>query len=374
MNLIRSIKTIIFLLFLTNTLYCRISNDSIVFNFEMAENTISFINYARFEPDLKKVKERFYQSIATTDGYRCLIKHLSRFNQWDDEKYFDYLINVTGIVNGNVQNVNDKNDIAKKIWKKAFIQTDSLKKIIEKLKEYELNSKALILARKYLPLESNINISFFFIIHGSTPAFSLGKSNAIDLLHIPKKKDGEPDIERLITIIAHEIHHSGFFDYIQKNNPGCLTDNRFTLLGTMVAEGMPTYYINQMPDKLNELKNSDSVFDLEVAKDWEKYGSNLITLFKKAEIDIKRNLDNSLIQDEIFNDWMKGAQGAAYVLGANMFYIIDKYLGLEYAIEVLKDFKKLLAVYNQAVYLAQNDSKTFFLFDNELITLIQNTK
>lgn len=374
MKLIRKYGTIFFMLFFVNALFCRISKDSIVVDFEMAESIISLINYARIEPDVKKVKELYYHTITTTEGYKCLIKHLSRFAYWDDEKYFDYLLNEIFIVNGIVQNVYDKNDLSKKLWKKVFNQTDSLKKIIAELKQYDLHSKALILSRKYLPPESNINISFYFIIHGSTPAFSIGKSNAIDLLHIPKKKDGQLDIERLITTIAHEIHHSGFFDYIQKTNPACLSDSRFTLLGTMVAEGMPTYYINQMPEKLDDLMNSSSEFDIEVAKDWEKHGSNLLTLFKKAQTDIKRNLDNSITHEEIFNDWMKGAQGAAYVLGANMFKVIDKYLGLEHALEVLIDFKKLLTVYNQAVYLAQNDKQTLFQFDNEIITLIQSTK
>jgi hypothetical protein len=355
-------------LFITTLNLSQKDIDLVKLDFEMAENSIKWIQHAKFSSDTTYLKKIFNESIANTNGYKCIIKHLSRFELWDDKKYFEYLLLYSGIENKKISGSGVKINIAKQLWRFAFRQPDSLMKTVELIKNFDLGSKALTLAKKYLPHDATINTSFYFVINGLTPAFSIGKMNGIDILHIPKDKDGKIDFDELIAIVAHEMHHSGFLNYVMEKNPKYLLDDRYSLLGTIIAEGMPTYFINRMPEKLSNVNYNINPLDHEILKDWEKHGRNLSVLYKTAEIDFSKNLENKLAQAEILKNWMEGAQGAAYILGADMFATIDNFLGHESAIEVLKDIKKFLDIYNNAAKIANSKGKDKYIYSDKLLS------
>jgi len=63
---------------------------------------------------------------------------------------------------------------------------------------------------------------------------------------------------------------------------------------------------------------------------------------------------------------MGGIKGPAYVLGADMYATIDRYLGLDSAKAVIGDHRKLLTIYNAAARKANAGGEECFLFDDSL--------
>jgi len=138
------------------------------------------------------------------------------------------------------------------------------------------------------------------------------------------------------------------------------------LLGILAAEGMPTYFIDQPGKHLEKYKASKNPSHLQVAADWEKHSARLNELYKEAEADLRLNLEGKKGQKELMSRWMSGMMGAAYVLGADMMAVIDKYLGREFALGIALDYRRFLTVYNQAAQNAAAKGDKIFIFDQDL--------
>lgn len=63
---------------------------------------------------------------------------------------------------------------------------------------------------------------------------------------------------------------------------------------------------------------------------------------------------------------MSGTKGAAYVLGADMMAVIDKYLGREFALGIALDYRSFLMVYNHAARNAAAKGDKIFIFSQDL--------
>ena len=74
-------------------------------------------------------------------------------------------------------------------------------------------------------------------------------------------------------------------------------------------------------------------------------------------------LDGEIGQKEIFETWLTGLQGPVYVLGSDMFAVIEKHLGLEEAKKAAQDYRLFLSIYNRAAEKARAAGEKAFLFD-----------
>jgi len=251
----------------------------------------------------------------------------------------------------------------REIWTTALQNTNRMRNDLKTLKQADL-LRSISLVRPFLPRNAFLEVKFSFVLFGHSSAFSVGKENGFDFLQLPRKGDGTLDIDHIIVTFAHELHHSGFAS-LDKKELGENQD-RLLLLGILAAEGMPTYFIDQPQKHLAAYRDSRDHMLQMVAADWEKYSARLPELYIQAEADFRANLEGSLSQDDLMQNWMAGAKGPAYILGGDMIRMIDTYLGREVAVSVAADYRKLLQLYNRAARRAQNQGKRPYQFSESL--------
>ena len=129
---------------------------------------------------------------------------------------------------------------------------------------------------------------------------------------------------------------------------------------------MPTHFIDGPSLRRRiEVQEDDPSPSPEVG-DWLTHSGRIQDLYREAENDLRANLEGSLKQGDIMQSWMGGTKGPAYVLGADMFAVIEEHLGLEDAVSVARDYRKFLNIYNSAARAGIQGSEDLFLFDEEL--------
>jgi hypothetical protein len=92
----------------------------------------------------------------------------------------------------------------------------------------------------------------------------------------------------------------------------------------------------------------------------------LAELYTEAATDIERCLDHEMDGEAVFARWMQGLKGPAYVLGADMYSVIDEHLGLDSAKAVVSDARRFLSIYNEAARKANAEGGGCFVFDDSL--------
>jgi len=65
-------------------------------------------------------------------------------------------------------------------------------------------------------------------------------------------------------------------------------------------------------------------------------------------------------------------KGPAYVLGVDMFSVIDKYLGVDAAKPVAHDYRQFLVIYNRAAQNANKEGGNFFVFNENVTNKVAN--
>ena len=71
---------------------------------------------------------------------------------------------------------------------------------------------------------------------------------------------------------------------------------------------------------------------------------------------------------------MSGMQGPAYVLGADMFAVVEKYLGVESAINLAFDYRQLLQVYNRAAEIGNHNEGEYYVFAADLASAVASAR
>jgi hypothetical protein len=257
------------------------------------------------------------------------------------------------------------------LWMNALNHTGQLKQRLKELEAIDLKDASMKLAKQFLPAQAVLDANFYFVLFGHSNAFSVGKENGFDFLQLPKTRDEKIDIPALTRTLAHELHHTGFEYLISRNFKAVKNVGNILLLGILAAEGMPTHFIDQPGKHLEEYKNSNDPGLRQVAADWQKHSARLKDLYKEAEADIRLNLEGKSDQKKLMGKWMGGIKGPAYILGANMIGVIDKYLGRDAAVSIASDYRRFLTVYNQAAQRAAAKGTTLFMFPPDLAKRIE---
>jgi hypothetical protein len=351
------------------------SKDQITIDFEMVEKGIQWLEYINTGADDAAIKKYFMTHVAPTKGCQSIIHHWARFMEWNNETFYKFIMTAMGrIPTEKKLKKKDGSQTAlgrqRELWLKALRNTNQLKRDLEKLKAIDLEKQSIQLAKKYLPAEAVLKADFYYVLFGHSTAFSVGEENGFDFLQLPKKADGMINITELISTFAHEMHHTGYSYLVNKNVKDIKNEENLFLVSLLTGEGMPTYFIDQPWKYLEEYKTHKNSIYQEVAKDWIKYTARLKELYQEAEKDIRSNFEGKIGQEELLATWMAGYKGPAYVLGANMIGVIDKYLGKDAAAGVASDYRRLLIIYNQAAQKAVEKGEKIFIFDEELAKII----
>lgn len=347
------------------------AGETVTVDYRMAEKAIEWLEYIKSEPGLEKIKQYFMKEVASTEGCQSIIRHWKRFREWDEEIFFNFIMEALGRMPTDKAIKNEDGSptsfgMRQRLWLYALDNTAKLREDLSKLKEAGVRDAALEMAKKYLPDEADISNRFYVVLFGASSAFSVGDENGYDLLQLPKTPDGEIYVDNIIQTFAHEMHHSGFNNCTSRYMAEVKNKERIMLAGILAGEGMPTHFINRVRENLGLMKSSTSEMHRMLASQWEENLSRLSELYREAEKDIQLNIRGEIGQKEIFEKWMSGLQGPAYVLGSDMFSVIEKYLGLEEAKDVAKDYRRFLSIYNRAAEKANEEGKDLFIFNRDL--------
>jgi hypothetical protein len=337
----------------------------------MAEAAIAWLDYVKAEPGMGNIRQRFMTDVAPTEGCQAIIHHWERFRDWDEETFLTFILEALREIPTDQDLENEDGSLTsfgmrRKLWTYALNNTMRLREDLNQLKKAGVRDASLELARQYLPDDADISNRFYVVLFGASSAFSVGDENGFDLLQLPKRPSGEIFVENVIETFAHEMHHSGFSSCTEKHMTDVENEDGIMLAGLLAAEGMPTYFINRVRENLPVLKASTNEWHQMLAAQWKDNLARLPELYAQAEKDIRLNMNGGIGQQEIFETWMSGLQGPAYVLGSDMFAVIEEYLGLEEAKRIAQDYRRLLSIYNRAAENANAAGRKLFLFDKAL--------
>ena len=240
----------------------------------------------------------------------------------------------------------------RKLWQNALKNTDRLKEDIKKLKNMNLTKRSIEIVRPFLPAEADLNNNFYVVLFGASNAFSVGNRNGFDLLQMARYDDGSLNVENITLIFAHELHHTGFASANNKNMGKIESEDKIFLAGAITAEGMATYFINKPHETPDE--------------HWKKHLRNTDIYYKKAEEHIRKSLNGEVEKSKIVDYWLSGYVGKAYALGVDMFSVIEKYSGINAAINLARDYRKMLIIYNTAAKKGISAGEDLYLFDDAL--------
>ncbi|MFC1499658.1 DUF5700 domain-containing putative Zn-dependent protease [Candidatus Zixiibacteriota bacterium] len=349
---------------------CRTEN-VVTIDFKAAELTIDWLDLAASGASEVTLQNHFFNTIAPTLGCQAIIQHWARFREWDQEIFYDFILESAGIKPTD-QTLTDEDGVLtsfgkrRELWSSALADPDRLRENLQALKEADPRKAALRVARRYLPRDADITNEFYIVLFGASNAFSLGDVNGYDLLQMPLTSDGDLNIPDILRTFAHELHHTGFTSAANLGMREIEDDSRILLAGLLASEGMATWLISRPLDHIDEYRTALDENTRGVARDWDRLLPQLPELYLRAESDIRLNLSGELGQSELLAYWLEGYQGPVYALGSDMIATIERHLGLRTLRTIPDDYRLFLRIYNQAAQKALARGEAVFLFDEAL--------
>jgi hypothetical protein len=335
-------------------------------DYAMTDEVLDWLQLIRDGAGEDEIRESFMTHVAPTEGCQSIVHHWERFMEWDSDKFLTFILEGLGRTgrDGPLENADGSLTALgrrRMLWTSALENLDQLKRDVATLKQMHLTDTAAALAARYLPQNAQLRANFYIVLFGGSSAYSVGGENGFDMLQMPRNEDGSFDVEDALRTFAHELHHTGFASL----NDSTVSDNT-KLVGILAAEGAPTYFIDGFPGRADIYARSHDKVQNDVARDWHNHQKRLAELYTQAALDIERNLTGEATFGDLFDSWMGGIKGPAYVLGTDMYATVDRYLGLDSAKAVIGDYRKLLTTYNAAARKANACGAEYFIFDDSL--------
>lgn len=344
--------------------FSKAAADRVVIDFEMVRAGIDWLELVKSGAPEDEIKTAFMEKVAPTAGCQAIVMHWARFMEWDAGKLYDFIMEALA-PNPDPEKLRNEDGspsffaMRHRLWQSALDDLPGMRRDLELLKKADL-LRSVAIARRFLPAEAELDVRFSFVLFGHSTAFSVGRENGFDFLQLPRLADGALDLDRIGLTFAHELHHSGFAQ------PAVAQPQRLQLLGVLAAEGMPTYFIDEIDRRLPELKRIPDETARLMAAEWERHTADLPALYERAAADLLANFEQRIGQEEIMEFWMAGLKGPAYVLGADMIATIDRYLGRDEAVSIAADYRKCISLYNRAARKANEMGAEKFIFPQEL--------
>ncbi len=350
--------------------------DSVTVGYDMTEAGIDWLDLVVGGASEESIRAQFFDEVAPTEGCQTIIRHWSRFREWNEEIFYEFIMKAMGRLETDEPLVDERGNPtrlghARRMWAVALDNPAGLRHDLEALQKADVRQSALAIAKKFLPDDADVTSAFHVVLFGASPAFSVGDANGFDLLQLAKHPNGTVDVEQVIGLFAHEMHHSGFTNVSDTHMSDLENIDRLELVGTIAAEGMATWFITPPFARLDEYRASSEPLEKAVAADWDRHLENLPKLYHDAEEDIRHGLAGEATGKELITKWVKGVIGPAYVVGTDMMRTIEEQLGVEAAKPIAQDYRRLLDVYNQAATKANASGGRKFMFDEALVSEVR---
>jgi hypothetical protein len=346
--------------------------DTVTVGYDMAEAGIDWLDLVVGGASEEAIRTRFFDEVAPTEGCQTIIRHWARFREWNEEIFFEFILKAMERLETDEPLVDEHGNPtrlghARRMWAAALNNPAGVRRDLEALRKADVRQSALEIAKKYLPDDADVTNAFHVVLFGASPAFSVGDANGFDLLQLAKKSDGTVDVDQVIGLFAHEMHHSGFSNLSDTHMSDLENIDRLDLVGAFAAEGMATWFITPPFAHLDDYRASSDPLEKAVAADWDRHLESLPQLYSDAEEDIRRGLTGEMAEEELVSKWVMGVIGPAYVVGTNMMQTIEEQLGIDAAKPIARDYRRLLDVYNQAASKANAAGDSKYVFDEALV-------
>ena len=226
--------------------------------------------------------------------------------------------------------------------------TNLLAERIEEIKRIDLFRKSVALATRYLPETVDLSPRLYVVMGGRAGAAALeGDEIYFDVLatsyRAAKGALQYPSPSQIVEYFAHELHHIGLSQILNRRRRHLQMNNQeqlaFDFLTALVMEGSASYLINGQ--RSLEVMGRDPQFTENLKKGDE--------LLKLSEQVLRSVLENNL-DGEAYEKATTPFLGSGWhSAGALMLAAIDRADGLRSVKRILRDPRKLLVAYNQAI-------------------------
>ena len=66
--------------------------DSVTVNYDMADAGLRWLELVTAGADDEALREAFFRDVAPTAGCQAIIRHWERFRPWDEDRFFDFIL------------------------------------------------------------------------------------------------------------------------------------------------------------------------------------------------------------------------------------------------------------------------------------------
>jgi Putative zinc dependent peptidase (DUF5700) len=235
---------------------------------------------------------------------------------------------------------------------------------IREIKKRDLFRSSTALAARFLPESVRLAPHLYVVMGGRAGAATLeGDDIYFDVLVTSyRAANGTlkyPTASQLNEYFAHEVHHLGLSQILQRSRKNLQLNQEeqraFDFLTALVMEGSASYIINGHRNL--SVMRRDPQFTESLNK-----GDELLALSEQLLRSVLENKLNAEAYERSITPFLGSGWHSA---GAIMFAAIDRADGLNAIMKVLRDPRKLLVTYNEAIVKLKLSSKQQH-FDNEL--------
>lgn len=226
--------------------------------------------------------------------------------------------------------------------------THLLAERIEEIKRLDLSRNSKALATRFLPELVDLSPHLYVVMGGRAGAAALEDDEIyFDVLATSyRAANGAlkyPTPSEIGEYFAHEMHHIGLSQILNRTRRNLRLNNQeqraYSFLTALVMEGSASYFING--HRSLEVMRRDPQFTQSLNKGDE--------LLKLSEQVLRSVLENNL-GDEAYEKAATPFLGSGWhSAGAILLAAIDRAGGLRAVMKVLRDPRKLLLTYNQAI-------------------------
>lgn len=228
------------------------------------------------------------------------------------------------------------------LW--GMAHTDFLKRRLLSAKENQDLDKAVPLALQNLPETIDLSLRLFVVMGGRAGAAALDNGIYIDLLSDAwrsREQNTPMTPQQMVEFFAHEAHHAGYAEIVdrrkQRLNLSGGQQQAWNFLTALMTEGSATFLINA----------HGSWMELEKQRHIQADLARLPQLLSETQSLFGRTL-KAKIPDQDYDTAVSDFFGEGYhAVGARLLYVIGQAKGKSGILEVMKEPRSLLSVYNE---------------------------
>ncbi len=341
--------------------------NQIEIDYSMPLEVYEWLRLLKLDNDYLDVKDYFLTKVVNTPGCKAALRYLNNFIDIDGKEFYKLIIEALYASSEKKIYKFDGYFTSygrmKNIWLSKLAEPQSILEIINTLNEFDLAEKSEKLLKKYLPEDALINTTFYFYVYGDIESPLMGMKHGIDLFNLPVNDNENIEFEKIINKIAHGAFYDSFEMYADNVDKNILTKDKIYLVRMLAKSGLASYFFK---DNNESFLHNSNYYMYDYPEVWENQYKRLPELYILADRDLQNCLKGKISRKEIVDYWLKGKVTPASILGFDMVSKIDKYLGLDKAVEAVKDYRKLMFYYDRASKAAYLQRKDVHQFDKQL--------